>query len=617
MIQFIRRIIQAGCAFCAVLMLSPFAFADVSLFDGRVEINGVTLLQDTNKPSDYYYIPPYPRLAQNPDGTFAFSFIRYFDGNGSDASGGLLNAMIELTLPQEDIDDLQKALEEQKSGAVIKGPVTLSNPAVDPIEGVARTASFKLVSASISSQNSTVMTSGAAALNPGGRMALAVRLSGDDATLLWNSFQGQTADVALEIDAAYLAEVEAFNAVVIAEMSAVYNHQSMVRNEQQQFTRDQIRAAVDEMTQDQIFEIRTTDGTRAYNLSSGREEKILDLVTEKLIEVMFDTKTGWAKPIDKEEAAGKNIPGRVKGGKVSLSGILLPGFGSASASYRANTDYVPDNQFTRKAISETRINTFRLDLSRRSLIRMPLQTTGNISGLFDAFGGSDIYFRVISLNDPVNQKRDLTFQLAGDYIPTFGTIFENARIDVRHSANGGTPRDYTVSLSASTVAGGETAFDSITLQRLGADNEDWDTYQYRTKFTLRGKPGAITVPADGGWIESRGPAPLITPPFEKTPVTLQVDPDVFNEEGVSTIQVEVVSRFNGTPGIVATEQFTRANASDLRDISIFHDPGSPLAHRVIRIPLELNTEQNLQGVDQGYIYVSARPTGEPQEEVRQ
>jgi len=599
-------IIRANTIVCAMLVLSPLAEADVSLFEGRIEIDGITLLQDTNNPSDYYYVPPYPRLAQNSDGGFIFSFVRYLDGTGNDVSGGVLNAMIELTLPDDDLEELQKALEKQKVGAAIKGPVTLSDPAIDPIEGVARRAGFRLVSASIDTQNSKVMTSGAAPLNPGGRASLAIRLSGDDATLLWNSFQGQASDVAIEIDAAYLAEVEAFNAVVIAEMSAVYNHKSMVKNNQKQFTRDQIRAAVDEMKQDQIFEIKTTDGTKAYNLSSGREEKILDLVTEKLIEIMFDTKTGWAKPIDKEEAVGKNIPGRVKGGKVRMSGAMLPGFGSGSASYRANTDYVPDNQFTRKLISETRVNTFRLDLSRRSLVRMPLQTTGNISGLYNTFEGNNLYFKVISLNDPVNQNRDLTFQLAGDYIPAFGTIFENVTIDVQHSANGGPPRNHTVSLTAPAIAKGNTAFAPIKLQRMGADNNAWDTYKYRTRFTLRGKPGVITVPGDGSWVQSRDPAPLIAPPLKVTPVTLQLDPAVFDERGVSTVQIEVISRFNGEPEILATERFTAQNAAALRDISVFHDPDSPLAHRVIRIPAELNTEQGLQGVEQGYIFVSAR-----------
>ena len=98
---------------------------------------------------------------------------------------------------------------------------------------------------------------------------------------------------------------------------------------------------------------------------------IMKMVTDKLIELMFDTKAGWAKDPEREKAIeGGQIPGRRE------RGYFWQVFGGAD-----NTAYVSDNQYVLKNRKDVQVNTFYLNLTKSTTIRVPVNTTGNIAGL--------------------------------------------------------------------------------------------------------------------------------------------------------------------------------------------------------------------------------------------
>ena len=82
---------------------------------------------------------------------------------------------------------------------------------------------------------------------PGSKAVVAALLTQQGATLLWDSMSGPTSDVSVAIHAYYEAAVKAYNAKVTAKMETVYTHFSRISNQQQDYTRRQLRNVVDDL----------------------------------------------------------------------------------------------------------------------------------------------------------------------------------------------------------------------------------------------------------------------------------------------------------------------------------------------------------------------------------
>src|SRR5690606_12047420 len=124
------------------LVLSHTITAQVNYDEGRMLIQGIQLLQNSNNPSEYFYIPNYPSLATKDDGDFELMCMKYI-GQGGNTSGGLFHALIQFDLPEDILTAVEKELTEKKGGAKIVGPVPLQQAMKDGGDGI---ASFKIVS---------------------------------------------------------------------------------------------------------------------------------------------------------------------------------------------------------------------------------------------------------------------------------------------------------------------------------------------------------------------------------------------------------------------------------------------------------------------------------------
>ena len=89
---------------------------------------------------------------------------------------------------------------------------------------------------------------------------MAAVLSPEGATLLWDSLKGATSDVSIGIRAYYEAQVEAYNAKVTADVDAVYNHFSNVRDQANGYTRRDIRTITDELVTRQAIKWKSSTG---------------------------------------------------------------------------------------------------------------------------------------------------------------------------------------------------------------------------------------------------------------------------------------------------------------------------------------------------------------------
>jgi hypothetical protein len=553
--------------------------------EGRMQLKGVQLLQDHQDANAYYYIPKFPRMATREDGSFEFMFIKYV-GKGTGANGGLFHALIEFMLPNAEVNQLQDTLRIvlNNKNAKIVGPVPLEQVK----DGEKGLGSFQLVSSILNSTagnnpfTQTVITSGHAPFQPGSKAAVAACLNQEGATLLWESLTGKTSDVSVTLSGNYEAYVKAYNATVTAEMSTIYEHYSKLSNFQEGFTRDQVRKITDELTQNQILKIESFDRTTSLGVKADELKAILSLVTDKLIELMFDAKTGWAKAPDRETAVeADQIKGRQE------RGYFWQVFGGAE-----DMQYYSDNQFVLKKRTDIRTNKFFLNLSQATTIKVPVYTSGNLAGVYDVMQKDPVslqsYFRVINMDDADFQKREVAFMLDGEFAESFNDIFNFVTVSFRKNypddRNDVTSDILFTRKNIDNTSGAVPH--AISYPRLGISaSDEWLEYEYRVTWNLKGSNHSIKDPLGATqWLKSTASGVNLIPPLKRKKVSIEVDPSIFADSvsTTATVAIKFMVMLGGKPMIQRTLKLRANDPTNIHEITLFHDPDQPVAYQITK-----------------------------------
>lgn len=520
-----KKLIALG---ALALLFAANAFSIVRFDQGRRSILGVQLLQDYNDAGVYYYVPTYPRLAQNQDGTFDFLCLKYVDPKGK-SGGGLFHCLVEFTLPPEMLANLQKELQKEVPGARIAGPVPLMP--TEGKDGEENSGSFKVVSAILSDRGDkgmtrSLVTSGKAPVTPGSRAAIAAILNGSGATLLWDSMSGPTSDVSVQIDAYYEAAVTGFDARITANVSQVYSHYSMLSNDQEGYNKSQVRDVTDKLMRDGSIKVEVLDRSKGLDLKSGDMQSVVDLVTNKIVDLMFDSKTGFSADPPREAAIEQG----------QLLGRQEPGFFSKLFGGSGDQPYFTDHQFVLKKRKDIRQNTFSVVLTKNSTIKVPVQTSGNIHGFYDKLKNDPRYFRVVNLADPAFEFRSIFFQVDGDFVSSFQDTINFVGVQFRKKyANGNPDFNGQLRFTSDQVKDG-TLTQSIDYPRLG-ENENWTDFEYRVIWSFRNRD-SVTLPADkDAWISCADPTVSLNPPVEKMSVDIDLDRGSLLDKGIASVGV--------------------------------------------------------------------------------
>ncbi|WEK35047.1 MAG: hypothetical protein P0Y53_21370 [Candidatus Pseudobacter hemicellulosilyticus] len=595
---------------CALLIQACclLGYAIPKYGEGGLFLKGVQLLQDDTDPAAYYYIPRYPRMATHEDGSFKFLFIKYVGKGSAGPNGGLFHAMISFSMPEEEVVKLQDTLRTvlNNANAKIIGPVPLQQAIADGDKGL---ASFSVVSSILNNTTGNapftqkVIYSGFAPFLPKSEAALAATLSQEGATLLWESLTGKTSDVSVTLSGYYEAVVKAYKATVSAEMNTVYEHYSRVINVQEGYTRDQMRKITDELVQSQVLKVESFDRTASLNLKADEMKAILDLVTDKLIELMFDAKTGWAKVPETETAVE---PEQIKGRQDR-------GWFSQTFLGAENTPYYSDNQFVIKKRKDIRSNKFYLDLSQTTTVKVPVYTSGNLGGVYEAMQQKgpeavDGIFKVVNLDDASFQKRDVSFMLDGGYAESFNDIFNFVTVSFRkkYPAHNDVTADvmFTRTNMESKTGGMQQM---VSYPRLGAtDSEDWLNYEYRVTWNLKGSNDVLREPANASdWLTATAPGITLLPPVTRKKLTIETDRSAFGDTSTaSTVVVKFLVVLGGKPTLQKTLILRARDASNIRELVLFHDPNETVAYQVTRVTPQGEQRGPLKELGSDFLMVS-------------
>lgn len=560
-------------------LLCHSVFGIVKYNEGMVLVKGVQFLQEKENPNNYYYLPQYPRLARKEDGSYEFLCMKYIGQGGAETNGGIFHALVEFTLPAQFVTDLEKDLQEKTGNAKarIAGPVPLQQTMKD---GEAAPGAFKIVSSILTNTTGkdaftkNIVTSGHAPLLPGSKAAISARLTQEGATLLFNSLQGNTSDVSVTLSGYYEAATQAYNATITAETSVIYNHYSRIQNDQDGFTKDQMRKISDNLLRDQVLKIEVFDQSAALGVDSKAMQGILQMVTDKLIELMFDAQNGWSKEPSREAAVEQEqLKGRQERGWFSQT------FGGAQ-----DTPYFTDHQYVLKKREDIRVNKFYLNLSQMTTIKVPFFTSGNLSVVYDSLStitSDNRYFKTVNLDDPDFQKRDVNFQVDGEFSESFKDIFNFVTVSFR-KVYGGSQPDATKDLvfKRSDIEKGSD-LQLINYPRLGSQTSEWLDYEYRVSWSLKGNNLNVKDPVgENVWKKSKSSAIALTPPFSRKIVEVDADRSLYKDAKQISATVRFLVMLAGKPQVQKTIMLRANDATSTSKVTLYYDPNQPVAYQV-------------------------------------
>ena len=528
---------------------------------GQLELNGVLLLQDASDPNIYYYLPPAPRVSERKDGGLELSLVKFIDPKG-DTSGGLLHMLVTFTLPEDELELLRETLKKENGKAKLAGPVPLHQQE----EG-----SFTIISGSLSDKGFTrsIISSGRAPVTPGAKAAVAATLSPHGATLLWESLSKPTSDVSVALRTYYEAVLPSFQAKISADISTVYEHFSRVKNKQQDYTKRQLRDIMDELVRTGVINVEIFDRLPEDSANKAMQS-LVDLVTTKLTEIIFDQETGFTAIPEKEKA--------VESGQIS--GRQKKGWLAKLFTSTGNQKYYTDNQYVLKNRTDINRAMFNINLTRRAVVNVPVDTAGNISGLYNEFKENPEMFRVVNLADPAFQKRDVFFRIDGDFSGVFEDMMNFAGVSVLKKYKDHDDATGELIFTREDIREG-TLTKSWTYARLGEKNEAWLNYGYRTAWSIQGRNQIKHPEKEDEWVESSDPIITLAPPLARLDLEIDADRFLFEDAGIRSATLEVKYRmFNKE---VPPKRLTVMRVTDAESVSksvLFHDPQKKVFYRV-------------------------------------
>jgi len=564
----------------------------VNFDTGQRMIDGIQLLQDAADPTAYYYVPQFPRLATRADGTFEFVCLKYVGGTAA-TNGGLFHALVEFTLPADVIEGIEKKLKQQVPNGRIVGPVPLMQALDSGQEGV---GAFEVISAILADKEKggfsrTLLKSGTAPVTLNSRAVIAALLDERGATLLWDSLSGPTSDVSVAIHAYYEAAVKAYNAKVTARVDTVYSHFSRISNQQQEFTRRQLRKVVDDLQRQGDLQIEVMDRSAGLGIKTEDMAGILDVVTGKLVELMFDHKSGWSAEPERETAVEANqIKGRQERGWFSRT------FGGAQ-----DTKYFTDDQYVLKQRTDIRRNSFTLALGKTTTIKVPVDTAGNIGGLYAALKNDPRYFRIVDLNDPAFEFRPVHFQVDGDYVDAFQDSLNFVSVNFRKSYADRPAFTRALTFTHAEIKDGKTV-QNVAFPRLGLPGQDWIDYEYQVRWSVR-DGATLNVPTGDKWLKASDAAIALTPPFEKRIVEIDVDRALFQSNGVVTAVVEIGTTLGGKNRLQRKAILRATDAAATTKIAVYRDRSADSIVRVTWHGKAGTVEGKVEVLASDYVYL--------------
>jgi hypothetical protein len=461
------------------------------------------------KTQKFYYLPPGVRLSSRPDGTPEFLFLKFTTEareTAGGASGALLHFLVEWGLTPDQERAVLAKLKAKVPNAELMGAV--------PMEPDGDGATFEVISASLSDRSMapSVVTSGKAPLVPGGKAAVAARLSANGAQLLAATFEKARSitDVSLALNLAYTTITPAAKGSITFDWSKLETERESLKAEYE-------RKYSDETTHYDCFFIFCAWGDdEHYEYTYNELREHYKFMEEKQVIHLEWLETRNDEKLNKireaffdyfvQSMTAQTQPDSVAPPKDKTDGAAAPQPPGDAAKYHYNRQSV-------EAAMKRKLSFF--DLNVRLPVKHPFQVVGNLGSWYKAVENNPKCVAEVALNNPFFQHRDIHFILDLDAKEMFDEAVNYVTVNVRKKRDAGAPFEDHVTVDAKYVKdNGINA--SVTYSRGNDSNPD--VYEYQSQWSLR---GGNVFPTNPAWQRGSWDGVTLAPPV--VPRTIEVE----------------------------------------------------------------------------------------------
>jgi hypothetical protein len=468
---------------------------------------------------NYYYLPSAVQLAADPVSKEPqFLFLKYVteqrEDNGG-VSGALMHFLMQTGFTKQQLDELQAKLVAKVAGARLAGPVDLFS--------TGEANSFNITSAVVntsSGMTKSLVTSGKAPLQQGGRVAVAANLDKNGAQLLANTFEGKTAitDLSVNLFYKYYLKVNGIK----AKFTIDYTKMEEVTKRDRisgKYTEDNHWFSQDEQTQtwteihkvyEHMIEEKAITIEIEQNFPNGTADKLTEMLFQLFLTLVATPSTD--KPPPAEPATTEPyLPGR-------------------------NTAY----EYKLRIYKNSKVEKKKKDvvtLNYNFLMPMELTITQNMKTFYDAAKLNKNSIRSVVLGDPFYKHMDILFVLDLDAKEIFDQEINYVTASVRRksAAVPGGYRDlgnvkFTKDIIAAKGITAELVYPSE------AEENNRELYEYKVQWSLR---GGNLFPANPAWQKGSMTALQLAPPVMPRVVEFEADLDKLKSIGITRITLQV------------------------------------------------------------------------------
>lgn len=281
--RFIARV--AFAVLLAAAAATP-ALAQQILLDQPVRAGVLTLFPDATDQAVYYYVSDRPRLAIGENGVPQFSFLRYVDNTQGPTAvregegGGIVHAVVSLTVTREELSDAGRQLQRIKPGARIQGPVVYRSGKFGLV------SSFKDPAGKLVTQ---VVGLGNAPVLDGEKAAVSIQLTKQGAKILWESFETATPDISFTFEMEMGGLRSPHKATLEADFDRIYDHQAFAAGLRSTYVAAEIKGAFDDLYDNKAIKLTQVG-------SDEKQDALIMIAYNKVMEVMFAPVNGTGTP---------------------------------------------------------------------------------------------------------------------------------------------------------------------------------------------------------------------------------------------------------------------------------------------------------------------------------
>ncbi len=465
---------------------------------------------------DYYFLPTQVMLAKDPATQVPnFLFLKYISDEREDqggVSGALMHFLMQTGFTQAQMTDMQSKLAAKVSGAVVKGPVDLF--------AVPDANSFTITSAVVNTtggMTKSMVTSGKAPLQQGGKVAVAANLNKFGAQLMAATFEktSSVTDLSVNLFYKYYLKVNGLKGKIIVDYEKIhsiiqndvvdgkYVTESKKGQDKQVQTWNELHSKFEDLVEKNAIIIKIDQG-------------FPNATTEKITEMFFQLF------LDKFTVPATDRP-PVAPTPTGTEAENLPG------KKNAYNYYLNIMRFQQVTIKKKDSIVLNYDY----LMPMELSVTQNLKTFYDAARDNPKCIGSVLLNDNFYKHMDIRFVLDLEAKEMFDQEINYVDVRARRKDSKG---GY-VDLGGETISKDYVGKSGITAQITYAGGDDnRDMYQYKTQWSLR---GGNKYPANPQWEQGQMQAVTLNPPVAPRLIEFEADLEKLKATGITRVTLQV------------------------------------------------------------------------------